>query len=290
MKILAIGDIFGKIGRKIIKKYLEEIKEKYQIDLVVANVENATHGKGISKKHYKELKFTEEKKTLIDVMTSGNHIFHLEETRKFINELPHLDLLRPLNSNYFHPGPGTIQINVKNKKIRVTNLIGTVFMPPAENPYFVLEKLLKSDDSDIHLIDFHAEATAEKIAFAYYFDDKFPGKITALWGTHTHVQTADERTLFHGTAFITDLGMTGPSEGIIGAEPAGIILRSKDNFSSPMRPYEKGRGQFNGLILEIDNDSNQVVSLQRINLKMLSCLEPNKNENSQKYSKKNPYN
>ena len=180
MKILAIGDIFGKIGRKVIKNYLEEIKEKYQIDLVIANVENATHGKGISKKHYKELKSSEGKKILIDIMTSGNHIFHREETREFIDKLPDLDLLRPLNSNFYHPGPGTIQVTVKNKKVRVTNLIGTAFMPPAENPYFVLEKLLENDDSDIHLVDFHAEATAEKIAFAYYFDDKFSGKITAL--------------------------------------------------------------------------------------------------------------
>ncbi|CAJ0633691.1 452_t:CDS:2 [Entrophospora sp. SA101] len=133
-------------------------------------------------------------------------------------------------------------------------------MPPAENPYFALEKLLENDKSDIHLIDFHAETTAEKAAFAHYF----AGKITALWGTHTHVQTADERILPPGTAFITDLGMTGPSEGIIGAEPAGIIQRSKYNFSSPMRPCEKGQGQFNGLVLEIDDNSNkQEVQIQR---------------------------
>src|SRR5207244_3491951 len=124
MRILAIGDIFGKIGRKVVKNYLEGIKEKHQIDLVVANVENATHGKGISRAHYDELKFTKEKKVLVDIMTSGNHIFHLEETREFISKLPDLDLLRPLNSNFYHPGPGTTQINVKNKKVRVTNLIG----------------------------------------------------------------------------------------------------------------------------------------------------------------------
>jgi 2',3'-cyclic-nucleotide 2'-phosphodiesterase len=148
--------------------------------LTIANVENTTHGKGISYNHYNELKFTKEKKVLIDIMTSGNHIFRQEKTREFIDKLPNLDLLRPLNSNPYHPGSGTIQINFKNKKIRVTNLIGQAFMPPAENPYFVLEKLLENDDSDIHLVDFHAEATAEKIAFAYYFDDKFPKKITAL--------------------------------------------------------------------------------------------------------------
>src|SRR6185369_853309 len=136
MKILAIGDIFGKIGRKVIKTHLGEIKEKYQIDLVVANVENATHGKGISLKHYQKLK-----EYGVDIMTSGNHIFHLEETREFIDKLSNLDLLRPLNSNPYHPGPGTVQINIKSKKIRITNLIGITFMPPAENPYRVLEKL-----------------------------------------------------------------------------------------------------------------------------------------------------
>src|SRR4051794_23861267 len=111
MKILAIGDIFGKPGRQIIKKYLSGLKEKHQIDFVVANVENTTHGKGISKRHYEELKFTKEKKILIDAMTSGNHIFAIEETKKHINEVS--DLLRPLNFNPYHPGPGTILAKVK---------------------------------------------------------------------------------------------------------------------------------------------------------------------------------
>src|SRR4051794_10193239 len=140
MKILAIGDIFGETGRKVIKNCLAKIKQEYQIDLIIANVENTTHGKGISYTHYNELKFTKEKKVLIDIMTSGNHIFHREETREFIDKLPDSDLLKPLNSNPYHPGPGTIQINVKSKKVRITNLIGINFMPPAENPYFVLEK------------------------------------------------------------------------------------------------------------------------------------------------------
>ena len=136
MKILAIGDIFGKTGRKIIKDFLPKIKKEYGIDLVVANVENSTHGKGISRKHYQELKDYG-----INIMTSGNHIFAHPETKKYINEVP--DLLRPLNSNPYHPGPGTILINIKGKKIRITNLLGTNFMPMAvENPYFTLEKVL----------------------------------------------------------------------------------------------------------------------------------------------------
>lgn len=169
MKILVIGDIFGKTGRKMIKDNLSKLKENYQIDLVIANVENATHGKGISWKHYEELKSYG-----IEVMTSGNHIFALEETRKYINETP--DLLRPLNSNPYHPGQGSFLLEKNQKKIRITNLIGQAFMPHSENPYFALEKLLEKKDCDIHLIDFHAETTAEKTVFAWNFD----GQITTL--------------------------------------------------------------------------------------------------------------
>ena len=140
MKILAIGDIFGKTGRKVIQEYLPRLKKEHQIDLVVANVENTTHGKGISRRHYQELK-----NCGIDVMTSGNHIFAIEETKKYINEVP--DLLRPLNFNPYHPGPGTILTKIKGKKIRITNLIGNNFMPSApENPYSALEKVLNLQD------------------------------------------------------------------------------------------------------------------------------------------------
>src|SRR3954452_7517782 len=140
MKILAIGDIFGKTGRNVIRNYLPKLKREYEVDLVIANVENATHGKGISRKHYQELKSYG-----IDIMTSGNHIFAQPETKKYIKEVP--DLLRPLNFNPYHPGPGTILVKVKSKKVRITNLIGNNFMPGSpENPYFVLEKVLNLQD------------------------------------------------------------------------------------------------------------------------------------------------
>jgi 2',3'-cyclic-nucleotide 2'-phosphodiesterase len=253
MKVLAIGDIFGKTGRQVIKDYLPKLKNEHEIDLIIANVENTTHGKGISRKHYQELK-----NYGIDIMTSGNHIFAIEETRKYINEVP--DLLRPLNFNPYHPGPGTILTKIKGKKIRITNLIGNNFMPNApENPYSALEKVLNLQDWDIHLIDFHAETTAEKIALALYFD----GKISALWGTHTHVQTADERILPQGTGFITDLGMTGPYGGVIGAKPEVIFQRGKYGLPAKMAPHEDD-GQFNGVIFEFDEDSNKLLSIKRI--------------------------
>ena len=253
MRILAIGDIFGKTGRQVIKDYLPKLKNEHEIDLIIANVENTTHGKGISRKHYQELK-----NCGIDIMTSGNHIFAVEETKKYITEVP--DLLRPLNSNPYHPGSGTILVKIKGKKIRVTNLIGTTFMPMAtENPYFALEKILNLSDGDIHLVDYHAETTAEKIALALYFDEK----ISALWGTHTHVQTADERILPKGTGFITDLGMTGPYGGVIGAKPEVIFQRGKYGLPAKMTPHEDN-GQFNGVIFEFDEDSNKLLNIKRI--------------------------
>ncbi|CAH1757598.1 10454_t:CDS:2 [Entrophospora sp. SA101] len=206
MKILAIGDIFGKTGRRVIERNLFRLKKEHEIDLVIANVENTTHGKGISRKHYQELK-----NYGIDIMTSGNHIFAIEDTRKYINEVS--DLLRPINSNPYHP--------------------------------------------DIHLVDYHAETTAEKIALTLYFD----GKISALWGTHTHVQTADERILSRGTGFITDLGMTGPYGGVIGAKPEVIFQRAKYGLPAKMTPTEDN-GQFNGVVLEFD-DNNKVVREKR---------------------------
>jgi 2',3'-cyclic-nucleotide 2'-phosphodiesterase len=256
MKILAIGDIFGKTGRQVIRDCLPKLKKEYEIDLVVANVENTTRGKGISRKHYDELK-----KYGIEVMTSGNHIFACEETQKFIQEVP--DLLRPLNSNPYHPGQGTFLTERKGKKIRITNLIGTTFMPMvAENPYFSLKKIIDLQDCDIHLVDFHAEATAEKNALALRYD----GQISALWGTHTHVQTADERLLLKKTAFITDLGMTGPAHGVIGADPEGIIKRAERGLPAKMIPHkdERDKGQFNGVVFEFDPVSNQAINIQRI--------------------------
>lgn len=196
-------------------------------------------------------------------MTSGNHIFHREETQKNIEKFP--DLIRPLNiANPHYPGQGTILKEVNNKRIRITNLLGTNFMPmAAENPYWILEKIINLRDYDLHLVDFHAETTAEKIALAHHFD----GEITALWGTHTHVQTADERRLPKGTAFITDLGMTGPHRGIIGAKPEAIIRRAREGLPAKMIPNddEEDRGQFNGVIFEFDDTTDKVIKIKRIN-------------------------
>jgi metallophosphoesterase (TIGR00282 family) len=254
MKILMIGDIYGRTGRNVIKKCLKDFVKINNIDFVIANVENATHGKGISRKHYEELK-----NYGINFMTSGNHIFACEETQTFIKEIN--DLIRPLNSNVYHPGEGTKIVKVKGKLLKISNILGMNFMNvEASNPYFCIEREIEKDDCDIHIVDFHGEATAEKIAFALYYD----GKINAVFGTHTHVQTADERILPKGTAFITDLGMTGPRNGVIGAKPEVVFKRAKYCLSARMSPHED-EGQFNGVVVTFDKFNNKACSIERIN-------------------------
>ncbi|AHF60585.1 hypothetical protein P344_00725 [Spiroplasma mirum ATCC 29335] len=254
MKILMIGDIYAKAGRKALEEYLPFIMKKYQIQFVVANGENTSHGKSILRKHYEELKALQ-----VDVITSGNHIFKNPEVPKYIEEVD--DLLKPLNMNPYTPGSGTVVKKVGNKTIRVTNLIGRSFMDPADNPHYALEKIVAEDNSDLHLVDFHAEASAEKLALAWNFD----GKITCLVGTHTHVQTTDNRILPNGTAYITDLGMCGSYNSIIGANPEEVILKEKTGLPSRFQPAEDLDNLiFSGIILETDNVDNSVIKIDRI--------------------------
>lgn len=272
MKFLIIGDIYSAVGREMVKKWIPEIKEylakdNQTLDFIIANGENITHGKSISLQHYKELK-----KLGVDVITSGNHIF--APTTNIINYIDnHKDLLRPLNYNPYQPGYGTILVTKNKKKIRVTNLIGRTFMDKADNPYFALENILKLEEiekkesSDIHIVDFHAEATAEKMALAWYFD----GEITAIVGTHTHVQTADNRLLPKNTAYISDIGMTGVYDSIIGAKPDEVIYREKTSLPAKFQPAT-GEGQFCAVLLTIDDKTNKALKLARI------FITPNNNE------------
>lgn len=258
MKILIIGDIYSNIGRMMVKTWITKIKKKYEVDLVIANGENTTHGKSLNERHYHDLKMAG-----IDVITNGNHIFAHPDVIKYIDKSP--DLLRPLNYNPYHPGNGTIVVKVGNKKVRVTNIIGRTFMDKADNPYYAVEQLNKTtqknpnEASDIHIIDFHAEATAEKLAFAWNFD----GQLTCVVGTHTHVQTADNRLLPKGTAFISDVGMTGPFYSIIGANPKEVIYRDKKTMPAHLKPAD-GEGQFSAVLLTINNETNKAEKIERI--------------------------
>lgn len=255
MKILAIGDLIGSAGIKKLKKELPYIISKENIDFVIVNGENSAEGMGITEKNFKDI--LEEK---VDVITMGNHTWGKKDIFKFID---HPKLIRPANYPKDVVGKGYNIYNCKNKKIAVINLIGRVDINVlSDNPFVLAKELVENlqNKVDIIIIDFHAEATAEKIAMGHFLD----GKVTAIYGTHTHVQTADEKVLPNGTGYITDIGMTGPENSVIGMEISASIKRFETTL--PER-YKIATGEciFNGVIFDIDNNTNKVKSIKRIN-------------------------
>ena len=254
MKILAIGDIVGENGVNKLKQELPRIREEENIDFVIVNAENSAGGMGITTNIFEVLK-----KLNVDAITMGNHTWGKKDIFSFIDDPK---LLRPANYSKGVVGKGLGIYDCKGKKIAVMNLIGRTDMNVlSENPFTVANDLVNSvaDKADIIIIDFHAEATAEKIAMAMYLD----GKITALFGTHTHVQTADEQILENGTAYITDIGMTGPKNSVIGMDPAASIKRFVTSL--PER-YKLAEGDciLNGCIFEINDDNCRVEKIKRI--------------------------
>ncbi len=253
MNILFIGDIFSKIGREMIEDYLPRIKSKYNVDLVIANGENATHGKGLLRKHYDELLFSG-----VSLITMGNHTYSKKEIFDYIDEADRL--IVPYNRPKSLPGVGSRQITFKGNKIRVTNLLGLTFMDgKSQNPFESIDEILKNDESDIHIVDFHAEATSDKVALGYYLD----GKVSAVLGTHTHVATADEKILPQGTAYQSDVGMTGPYHSVIGNAIEDIIYRNQTGLMTPFRVADS-EGQLHATLLKFED--NQVVSIERIQI------------------------
>ncbi len=257
MKVLFIGDIVGKIGRQAVKSLLPNLVNRYKIDAVIANGENAAGGFGITEKTAEDL-FN----CGIHIITTGNHVWDKKEAVHYISKENRI--LRPLNYPPGVPGYGSIIYTLPNKeKIAVMNISGRVFMNTLDCPFrsgkAEAEKLKESTNAV--LIDFHAEATSEKIAFGYYMD----GIVSAVIGTHTHVQTADEKILNGGTAYITDVGMTGPQDSVIGIEKEQIVER----FLSHMpRKYDVagGKGIFSGVVIEIDEKSGKAAAIQRLQL------------------------
>ena len=254
MKILAVGDIVGENGVQKLKQELPRIRQDENIDFVIVNAENSAGGMGITTKIFDDLI-----KLNIDTITMGNHTWGKKDIFSFID---HPRLLRPANYSKGVVGKGLGIYDCKNKKVAVMNLIGRTDMNVlSENPFTVANELVNSiaDKADIIIIDFHAEATAEKIAMAMYLD----GKITALFGTHTHVQTADEHILENGTAYITDIGMTGPKNSVIGMDPTASIKRFVTSL--PER-YKLAEGDciLNGCVFEINDENCRVEKIKRI--------------------------
>ena len=243
-------------GIKKLKEELIKIKNNEQIDFTIVNSENVAEGMGITQKNFNDILSLE-----IDVITMGNHTWGKKDIFKFID---HPKLLRPANLPKGVVGKGFNIYTCKNKKIAVINLIGRVDMNVlSENPFIIAKDLVQKlqKEADMIFIDFHAEATAEKIAMGYFLD----GKITALFGTHTHVQTADETILPKGTGYITDIGMTGPKHSVIGMDIETSIKRFETTLPEKYKIAD-GEAMLNGVIFEIDNANNKVKSMKRINI------------------------
>lgn len=254
MKILAVGDLIGNAGVSKFKKELNKIRETEGIDFVIVNAENAGEGMGITQRNFNDL--LEEK---VDAITMGNHTWGKKDIFKFID---HPKLLRPANYVKDVAGKGYNIYQCKNKKIAVMNLIGRVDMNVlSENPFVVAKDIIEKikNQVDIIIIDFHAEATAEKIAMGHYLD----GKVTAIYGTHTHVQTADETILENGTAYITDIGMTGPINSVIGMDVGASVKRFVTTLPERYK-MATGECKLNGIILDIDDVTNKVKEVKRI--------------------------
>ncbi len=256
MKILAVGDIVGRSGIQKLKESLPCLLQENQIDFCLVNGENAADGMGITEKMYRDIL-----KLNVDVVTMGNHTWGKKEIFGFIEEK---NIVRPANYPENNPGKGYTILEKKGKKIAVINLIGRVTMGIlSENPFLIAKKIIEEIKSevDIILVDFHAEATAEKIALGYYLD----GEATVVFGTHTHVQTADEKILPKGTAYITDIGMTGPKHSIIGMDIEVSFKRFETSLPERYKLAE-GPAMLNSCLFEIDDVSNQVIKIERLNL------------------------
>ena len=257
MKILAVGDIVGESGVKKLKEELSKIRQEENIDFVIVNAENSAGGMGITSKIYNDLK-----EMKVDCITMGNHTWGKKDIFLFINND---NILRPANYPSIVPGRGYNTYTCKDKKICVINLIGRTDMGVlSENPFLRVKDIVNKvkNNVDIIIVDFHAEATAEKIAMGYYLD----GKVTAVFGTHTHVQTADEQILEKGTAYITDIGMTGPKKSVIGMDVDVSIKRFETSL--PER-YKLAGGEcfLNACVFEINDENCRANKIKRIVIK-----------------------
>ena len=253
IKILFIGDIVGKPGRRAACQFLHKNRKKY--DLVIANGENLAAGNGMTFPKYEEMISCG-----VDYFTSGNHIWNNDQIIPYLND-PKVKVLRPANYPQSSPGRGFAEIKLKNRqKILLVNIQGRVFMKDdIEDPFVIGKNIVDQFRDDIIIIDFHAEATSEKVALGYYFD----GKVAAVLGTHTHVQTADEKILPRGTAYISDIGMSGPENSVLGVKKEIII----EKFLTQLPVSHKvatGDSIFSAVKLEIDTKTNKAISIIRI--------------------------
>lgn len=252
LTILFFGDVIGKPGRRALCTYLKT--KKPPTDLVIVNVENAAHGFGVQEQHINELIDAG-----VDVFSGGNHTFDRREIFDFIDDYP--TILRPANYPEGTPGRGYVVVDCADTKVAVINLHGRVFMEPLRSPFLIADEIIKTIESETKIIfvDIHAEATAEKQAVGWYLD----GRVSAVVGTHTHVQTADERILPKGTGYLTDAGACGPMNSVIGMNFDGVFRRMVQQLPSRFEVAE-GRAAVCGVMVKINKSTGKAESLERI--------------------------
>lgn len=258
MNVLMIGDIVAKPGRKVVEMFLPRLIQEHHLDFVVANAENVAHGFGVTPETADELM-----RTGVDVLTSGNHIWDKKEIIEYMKT--DARLLRPANYPKTVPGKGHIIVKSRSGlKVGVINLQGRIFMGPSEDPFSIgmhlVDQLRK--ETPIILVDMHGEASSEKQAMGWFLD----GKVSAVCGSHTHVPTADQRVLPAGTAYVTDIGMTGPYDSIIGVEREQIIQKFLDQMPTRFEPA-KENPILQCMLISVDETTGHANSIQRITVK-----------------------
>jgi metallophosphoesterase (TIGR00282 family) len=258
VKLLFIGDIVGRIGRDLIRRHVRALASFHDADLVIANGENAAGGAGITRENTYEILGAG-----VDVITTGNHVWDKRETLEFIGNEPRL--IRPANYPAGTPGAGSCVVEARNGvRVGVVNVMGRVFLNAIDDPFRAADREIASvieQGARVIFVDLHAETTSEKLAFCYYVE----GRVAAVIGTHTHVQTADERILPGGTACLTDAGMTGPHDGVIGTDKEAVIARFVSGL--PGR-FETAGGdpRLHGAIVTVDESSGRASHIDRIAL------------------------
>ncbi|MCH3909077.1 MAG: TIGR00282 family metallophosphoesterase [Bacilli bacterium] len=256
MRILFLGDVVGKVGRIAVHLCLPRLVNKYHVDFVIVNGENATHGRGLNESHYRYLV-----NAGADCITLGNHWNGSKDLTDYIDGAD--ELVRPLNLIKYSHGQGSVSFDVNGIEVRVTNMLGQAFMNEVvRQPYECMNELLKDCSPCIHIVDFHADSTSEKAIFAYCFD----GRVSAVLGTHTHVQTNDARILEGGTGLVTDVGMCGARDGIIGYEKNSVINKMVFGEKGQFAINDNAPMMVNGALMDFDEESYMCTHIELVNI------------------------